>query len=92
MLLHGSFDFVLMVAAFYESLKASEEGQDEDQNQGSDSEEITTEDLAAELPSLISGLVFVIIGCIYYGFASRAQNQRLIAMDNAATDQSSLLV
>lgn len=91
-LLHGSFDFVLMVAAFYESLKASEEGQDEDQNQGSDSEEITTEDLAAELPSLISGLVFVIIGCIYYGFASRAQNQRLIAMDNAATDQSSLLV
>jgi RsiW-degrading membrane proteinase PrsW (M82 family) len=91
-LLHGSFDFVLMLAAFYESLRASEEGQGENQGQEDGNDEATTEDLAAELPSLISGLVFVLIGCIYYGFASRAQNQRLIAMDNAATDQSSLLV
>ena len=91
-LLHGSFDFVLMLAAFYESLKTSEEGGDEDQAGEGASDEATAEDLAAELPSLISGLVFVILGCIYYGLASKAQNQRLIAMDNAATDQSSLLV
>lgn len=88
MLLHGSFDFVLMLAAFYETLKASEE-----ENDGTEtaSDEAANEDLAAELPSLISGLVFVILGCIYYGFASRAQNQRLVAMDNAARDQTTLL-
>ena len=90
MLLHGSFDFVLMLAAFYETLKASEEENDGTET-ASESDEAANEDLAAELPSLISGLVFVILGCIYYGFASRAQNQRLVAMDNAARDQTTLL-
>ena len=90
MLLHGSFDFVLMLAAFYETLKASEQENDGTET-ASESDEAANEDLAAELPSLISGLVFVILGCIYYGFASRAQNQRLVAMDNAARDQTTLL-
>jgi TRAP-type mannitol/chloroaromatic compound transport system permease large subunit len=90
-LLHGSFDFVLMLAAFYQSLKASQESEDNKQDAEA-SDDVTEEDLSAELPSLISGLVFVIIGCIYYGAASRAQNQRLLAMDSAAMDQSSLLV
>lgn len=93
-LLHGSFDFVLMLAAFYESLNgtSSDEGTDENQGEKQASDEVTPEDFAAELPSLVAGLIFVIIGCIYYGFASRAQNQRLVSMDQAATDQSSLLV
>lgn len=85
-LLHGSFDFVLMLAAFYQSLKATSSDEGADENQGEASDEVTSEDLAAELPSLVSGLVFVIIGCIYYGIASRAQNQRLLSMDQAATD------
>jgi hypothetical protein len=92
-LLHGSFDFVLMLAAFYDSLKKVEES-DNGNESGEESSSVPTDeqDFASELPSLISGLVFVILGCIYYACASRAQNQRLIAMDNAARDQSSLLV
>lgn len=92
-LLHGSFDFVLLLAAFYNSLKNVEEG-DNGNESGEESSSVPAdeEDFASELPSLISGLVFVILGCIYYACASRAQNQRLIAMDNAARDQNSLLV
>jgi RsiW-degrading membrane proteinase PrsW (M82 family) len=88
-LLHGSFDFVLMLAAFYESLKLVEEGGDQNEGTDESSNQPTEEDLAAELPSLISGLVFVILGSIYYGCASRAQNQRLISMDSVALDQGS---
>ncbi|KAL3805698.1 hypothetical protein HJC23_005942 [Cyclotella cryptica] len=92
-LLHGSFDFVLMLAAFYGALKKVEEGDNENESgEGTSSDASNEEDFASELPSLISGLVFVILGCIYYTCASRSQNQRLIAMDNAARDQSSLLV
>ncbi|KAL7489853.1 hypothetical protein ACHAW6_015569 [Cyclotella cf. meneghiniana] len=92
-LLHGSFDFVLLLAAFYNSLKKVEEG-DNGNESGEESSSVPADeqDFASELPSLISGLVFVILGCIYYACASRAQNQRLIAMDNAARDQNSLLV
>ena len=92
-LLHGLFDFVLMLAAFYESLKASEEGGEKNEGTDGTSGEVAEEvDMAAELPSLISGFVFVIIGCIYFVFASRSQNQRLIAADNASREQGSLLL
>lgn len=84
-----------MLAAYYQQRETIIEGNDDDGNgAGPDSEgEATKEvDLAAQLPSLIAGFVFVIIGIVYYVVESRKQSRRLMSMDNAARDQSSLLV
>ena len=90
-LLHGSFDFVLMVAAFLQQRKDIIEGKDDESGQKSDDSEDSA-DLSEQLPALIIGLIFVITGYAYYVMQSRAQNRRLIAMDDAARDQSSPLV
>ncbi|KAL9183556.1 hypothetical protein ACHAXT_004412 [Thalassiosira profunda] len=90
-LLHGSFDFVLMVAAFLQQRKDIIEGKDDESGQKSDDSEDSA-DLSEQLPALIIGLIFVITGYAYYVKQSRAQNRRLIAMDDAARDQSSPLV
>lgn len=89
-LLHGSFDFVLMVAAYFQQRENIIEGNDDDANATTTPDD--DGDLADQLPALISGLVFVLTGYAYYVYQSRAQNRRLIAMDNAARDQSSPLV
>jgi len=89
-LLHGTFDFVLMLAAYFQQVETIKEGNDDDAN--ATSTETDDADLASQLPALICGLVLVITGYSYYVVQSRAQTRRLIAMDNAARDQSSLLV
>lgn len=89
-LLHGTFDFVLMLAAYFEQRKNIKDNNDDDTNAAPDADDDA--DLASQLPALIIGLVLVITGYSYYVVQSRAQTQRLVAMDNAARDQSSLLV
>ena len=90
-LLHGSFDFVLMVAAFLQQRKDIIEGKDDESDQKSD-DTTDSADLSEQAPALVIGLVFVITGYACYVNQSRAQNRRLIATDDAARDQSSPLV
>lgn len=89
-LLHGSFDFVLMLAAYFQKVESIKEGNDD--VLGLDGGADDTEDLAAQLPSMIAGAVFVIIGCVYYVIQSRAQTQRLVALDGSARELNSPLV
>lgn len=92
-LLHGTFDFVLMVAAYFQQVANIKEDNDDDGNSAKDNEDgDELGDLASQLPSLLVVMVLVITGYFYYVVQSRAQNQRLIAMDNAIRDQNSLLV
>ena len=95
-LLHGSFDFVLMVSAYFQERENIIEGNDDDGiSEPSPSPSPSPDDdgsIGDQLPALISGLVFVITGYIYYVVQSRAQNRRLTTMDNAAREQSAPLV
>lgn len=90
-MLHGSFDFVLMLATYFQQVKNIKEGKDDDEIP-STSPDDGKADLASQLPSLICGLGLVITGYTFYIFQSRAQTGRLIAMDNALNDQISLLM
>eukprot|EP00565_Helicotheca_tamesis_P004895 CAMPEP_0185741080 /NCGR_PEP_ID=MMETSP1171-20130828/38766_1 /TAXON_ID=374046 /ORGANISM="Helicotheca tamensis, Strain CCMP826" /LENGTH=744 /DNA_ID=CAMNT_0028413023 /DNA_START=73 /DNA_END=2307 /DNA_ORIENTATION=- len=81
-ILHGTFDFVLMVMAFVEAYNAVKEGGE------SPSDEIQGEDapfswdlLWKELPSFLIGFALVVAGSIYYAVRSRAQRARLNAFE-----------
>ena len=91
MLLHGTFDFVLMLAAYFQQVDDIKEGNDDDGNMA-ESDKDEDVDLASQLPSLICGMSLIIFGYAYYVFQSRAQTKRLIAADDNARDQNSLLV
>lgn len=93
-LLHGSFDFVLMVSAYFQERENIIEGNDDDGKSEPSPSPSPDDDgsIGDQLPALISGLVFVIAGYIYYVVQSRAQNRRLTTMDNAAREQSAPLV
>lgn len=85
-LLHGSFDFVLKVAAYLQQVKKIKEGND-------DESDIPKEHGSDDIPTLLICVGMVIVGYIYYVWQSRAQTKRLIAMDRtAAVDESSTLV
>jgi len=79
-----------MLAAYYQQVENIEEGNDDDGNAIQDND--ASADLASQLPALLVGVVLVITGYLYYVVQSRAQNLRLVAMDNAVRDQNSLLV
>jgi len=89
MILHGSFDFVLMLAAYFANVEHIKEGDDDADTKSPENDNGNEEDvdLAKQLPPLICGLVFVITGYLYYVWQSRAQTKRLISID-----QNSLLV
>ena len=89
-LLHGTFDFVLMLAAYFQQRDAIKEGNEDGGEE--DAQNDDSEDIVSQLPSLIIGLMLVITGYNYYVVQSRAQNRRLIALDNVSTEQSSPLV
>jgi len=93
-LLHGSFDFVLMVAAYFSQADKIKEGADDDAIATPENEQdATADDILEQLPAMILGFVFVLIGYTYYVVQSRAQTQRLIAMDIAhVREQNSSLV
>lgn len=82
-LLHGSFDFVLMAAAVFQKVQTIKEGNDDD---GMDASSATDEnvDLTAQIPALAAGLALVVCGYVYYVLQSRAQTLRLVAMDEEA--------
>ena len=91
-LLHGSFDFVLMVAAYLEQVERIKEGNDDDSDipEEDSSEAMMT---AEDVPTLAFSFCMVLVGYVYYVWQSRAQTQRLIALDRTATvDESSTLV
>ncbi|KAL7532943.1 hypothetical protein ACHAXR_004943 [Thalassiosira sp. AJA248-18] len=86
-LLHGSFDFILMVAAYFQQREDIIEENDGDGNAAPSPDDDAN--IVNQLPALISGLLIVITGYIYYVVQSRAQALRLIAMDNATRDEIS---
>lgn len=90
-LLHGSFDFVLMAAAYLQQVKNIKEGNDDDSDMAKEdgSDAVMSAD---DIPTLVITFGMVLVGCIYYVWQSRAQTKRLIAMDRAvAGDESSTL-
>mmetsp|Transcript_25807 Transcript_25807/g.40618 ORF Transcript_25807/g.40618 Transcript_25807/m.40618 type:complete len:317 (-) Transcript_25807:910-1860(-) len=93
-LLHGSFDFVLMVAAYFMQVNTIKEGTDDDATATPENEDGATEDISEQLPSMLMVFGLVISGYTYYVVQSRAQTRRLIAMDNASAlrEQNSPLV
>ena len=91
-LLHGSFDFVLMVAAYLQQVEKIKEGNDDDSDipKEDDSDAVMSEE---DIPTLVFSFGMVLVGYIYYVWQSRAQTKRFIAMDrSAAVDESSTLV
>ncbi len=91
-LLHGSFDFALMVAAYLQQVEKIKEGNDDDSDipKEDDSDAVMSAD---DIPTLVFSFGMVLVGYIYYVWQSRAQTKRLIAMDRtAAVDESSTLV
>jgi len=91
-LLHGSFDFVLMVAAYLQQVQKIKEGNDDDSDipKEDDSDAVMSEE---DIPTLVFSFGMVLVGYIYYVWQSRAQTKRFIAMDrSAAVDESSTLV
>ena len=91
-LLHGSFDFVLMVAAYLQQVEKIKEGNDDDSDipKEDDSDAVMSEE---DIPTLVFSFGMVLVGYIYYVWQSRAQTKRFIAMDRtAAVDESSTLV
>lgn len=81
-----------MLAAYFQKVEDIKEGNDDFLNPNPGGDESTEEDLAVQLPSMIAGAVFVILGCVYYVTQSRAQTRRLVAMDGAARELNSPLV
>ena len=91
-LLHGAFDFVLMVFAYYQQVHKIEAGEDDDAPEDAAAVVEEDEDIAEELPSLLCASVFVMLGYAYYVCQSRAQTRRLVAMDDTLRDQNSTLL
>jgi len=93
-LLHGSFDFVLMVAAYFMQVNTIKEGTGDDATAAPENEDGATEDILEQLPSILVVFGLVIVGYTYYVVQSRAQTRRLIAMDyaSASREQNSPLV
>eukprot|EP00544_Gedaniella_sp_CCMP2646_P012622 CAMPEP_0202485104 /NCGR_PEP_ID=MMETSP1361-20130828/4020_1 /ASSEMBLY_ACC=CAM_ASM_000849 /TAXON_ID=210615 /ORGANISM="Staurosira complex sp., Strain CCMP2646" /LENGTH=401 /DNA_ID=CAMNT_0049113917 /DNA_START=433 /DNA_END=1638 /DNA_ORIENTATION=- len=86
-MLHGSFDFLLMVMALIQSVEDEGGGG----NVSSDDDNIVDDDLAKqesshagvqdEMPLLMASVVIVIIGLIYYVWQADAQRIRLHELD-----------
>lgn len=90
-LLHGTFDFVLMLFAYYKQVHKIEAGEDDDAPADA-AAVVEDEDIIEELPSLLCASIFVILGYAYYVCQSRAQTRRLVAMDDTLRDQNSTLL
>jgi hypothetical protein len=90
-LLHGTFDFVLMLAALLGQVQNIKEGNDDDGTAAS-AEKDEDVDLTTQVPSLIAGAVIVVCGYVYYVIQSRNQTRRLVAMDNEGRDTNSRLL
>ena len=89
-LLHGSFDFVLMVSSYLQQVEKIREGNDDDSDMPKEDDAVMTAD---DIPTLVFSFGMVLVGCIYYVWQARAQTKRLIAMDRSvAVDESSTLV
>lgn len=91
-LLHGTFDFVLMVFAYYQQVHKIESGEDDDAPADAAAVDDDDEDITEELPALLCASVFVMLGYAYYVCQSRAQTRRLVAMDDTLRDQNSTLL
>jgi RsiW-degrading membrane proteinase PrsW (M82 family) len=70
LVLHGSFDFVLMLMALLQSVE-------EDEHDSQD----PTHGINEEVPALISSVVIVLVGLIYYICQAEAQRLRLHELD-----------
>jgi hypothetical protein len=85
-LLHGSFDFVLFVAAYLQQVEKIKEGNDDDSD-------IPKEDDSDTVMALVVCFGIILVGYIYYVWQSRAQTKRLIAMDRTtAVDERFTIV
>lgn len=81
LLLHGSFDFVLMLGSLLQSVNVDDDSQ-------------PTQGIRMELPPLISSVMIVLVGLIYYICQAEAQRLRLHELDQGllSREGTSLLV
>lgn len=79
-LLHGSFDFLLMVMALIQSVQASSESDDDDAATDDDATPKSTM-IRDEMPSLVASVVIVIVGLIFHVWQAEAQRIRLHDLD-----------
>jgi hypothetical protein len=77
-MLHGMFDFSLMLVALIEASKAPD---DQDENGDDDSEAESLGDLKSEIVPLMISFGLVTIGMIYYCIAARRQHKRLVELE-----------
>jgi RsiW-degrading membrane proteinase PrsW (M82 family) len=82
LMLHGSFDFVLMLMALLQGADEDEDSQD------------LTQGINEEVPALIASVVIVLVGLIYYICQAEAQRLRLYELDQGlqSGEGTSLLV
>jgi RsiW-degrading membrane proteinase PrsW (M82 family)/preprotein translocase subunit YajC len=94
-LVHGTFDFILMVIATFESINHTGEKKKETEATD-DSENTDVSDIGPEILSFVISILVVIVSYIYYVIASRRQKVRLEQRDlnqNASEiEQDTLLI
>lgn len=84
LLLHGSFDFALMLSAFIVGL-----GNDDDVENTDDQKETISK---KDVPALIISFVIMMLGIFYYVFMARAQRKRLVGLDQTRRHSESTAV
>ena len=80
-LLHGSFDFVLMVMALIQSVQETTKLNNDDDMANDDDRSPTTHGVRDEMSSLIVSVVIVLVGLVYYVCQAEAQRLRLHQLD-----------
>jgi len=83
-LLHGTFDFILMLIALIIGTRHADEYLDP--NKDNTTIEETPADMKLEYISLGCGFVMVLLGTIYYVEQSRSQKKRLEDLEQDGTD------
>jgi RsiW-degrading membrane proteinase PrsW (M82 family) len=88
LLLHGTFDFVLMAAQVWSQVYERYEDQGDDGTNNQAGSEVipnasadTAEDLTDALPELIASVTILLVGIAYYVIQARSQRIRLKALD-----------
>lgn len=84
LLLHGSFDFALMLSAFIVGL-----GNDNDNENTSDQKATISRE---DVPALVVSFVIMMLGIVYYVLMARAQRKRLVGLDQTRRHNESVAV
>lgn len=86
-LLHGTFDFALMVLAMFQAMSQIPIDDDDNNNNNNDDDDKAAS-LMDQLPSLAAGFGIMIVGIVYYVIQSNHQVNRLRDLERARRDGS----